>query len=342
MRKSKMTIAILGCIVVFLIVAFILLSTVQTMAGQPYGTNWGKWGPKDQLGTLNYITRQKIREASKLIKKGEVFNLGINLKRKMPCWTGRNYQHYMSYILPSLSAEGGVGFTNDVIVMDQQYSTQWDGFPHCLWDGKMYNGHPVSKITALNGTAELSIHQWSDKIVSRGVLLDIAKLKNVSNLAKGYIITPADLDAACKAQNVKVTVGDIVCVRTGWLNVMLKWTLPLRGKEPYQLGEPGIGLQACKWLKDKKVAAIACDNLGVEAIPFDPEDVKKVNDKGFKGFPVHVELLVHQGMPLGEIWDFEELAKSCAADGIYEFMLVAPPLRIVGGVGTPLSPLAIK
>jgi kynurenine formamidase len=226
--------------------------------------------------------------------------------------------------------------------MHQQYSTQWDGFPHCLWDGKMYNGYPASKITAFRGTSELSIHQWSDKIVTRGILIDIARLKNVPNLEKGYNITPADLDAACMTQKVKVISGDIVCVRTGWLNVMRKWALPLRGKEPYQLGEPGIGLQACKWLKEKQVAAIACDNLGVEVIPFDPDDVNKVSDKGVKSFPVHVELLVHQGMPLGEMWDFEALAKSCAEDGVYEFMIVAPPLRIVGGVGSPLSPIAIK
>jgi kynurenine formamidase len=84
------------------------------------------------------------------------------------------------------------------------------------------------------------------------------------------------------------------------------------------------------------------DNLGVEAIPFDPEGVKLVNDVGFKGFPVYAELLVYQGVSLGEIWNFEELAEDCNADGVYEFMLIAPPLRIVGGVGSPLSPLAIK
>jgi kynurenine formamidase len=124
--------------------------------------------------------------------------------------------------------------------------------------------------------------------------------------------------------------------------VLRKMAWPQRGNEPYTVGQPGIGIQACKWIKDKQVAAVAFDTLGGEVIPFDPEGVKKVNDIGFKGFPVHVELLVHQGVPLGEIWDFEALAKDSAADGVYEFLLIAPPLRIVGGVGSPLSPLAIK
>jgi kynurenine formamidase len=190
----------------------------------------------------------------------------------------------------------------------------------------MYNGYDAAKVTAL-GTAELRIHQWADKIATRGILLDIAKYKGVDNLEKGYVITPEDLDGCTKAQNVEVQSGDILCIRTGWMNVMMKMAWPLRGNEPYEKGEPGIGIQACKWIKDKQISAVAVDNLGVEAIPFGPEGVKLVNDVGFKGFPVHAELLVHQGVSLGEIWNFEELAKDCDADGVYEFMLIAPPLE---------------
>ena len=311
------------------------------LAGQPYGTNWGKWGPKDQLGAWNYITPEKTTAAAKLVKKGKIFNLAIDLKPNQPGWTGRWYRHTFDYILPALDPAGGIGFADDAIAMHQQYSTQWDGFPHSFYSGKMYNGYDASKVTAL-GTAELSIHQWADKIATRGILLDIAKYKGVDNLEKGYVITPEDLDGCAKAQNSEVQSGDILCIRTGWMNVMMKMAWPLRGREPYEIGEPGIGIRACKWIKDKQISAVAADNLGVEAIPFDPEGVKLVSDIGFKGFPVHAELLVHQGVALGEIWNFEELAKDCDADGVYEFMLIAPPLRIVGGVGSPLSPLAIK
>lgn len=228
-----------------------------------------------------------------------------------------------------------------MIVMHSQFSTQWDGLPHCVWEGKMYNGYDAPSI-ARGSKKNLSIHLWADRVVSRGVLLDIAKLKNVPNLEKGYAITPEDLDAAERAQKVKVQPGDILLVRTGWMKIMRKWKTPVRGSEPYELGEPGLGLQACKWLKDRQVAAVACDNMGVEVIPFLPDDIGKVNDRGFKGFPVHVELLIHQGMPLGELWDLELLAEDCAKDSVYEFLVSAPPLKIIGGVGSVLSPIAKK
>jgi kynurenine formamidase len=326
-----------------LVICFVLSASLA-LAGQPFGTNWGKWGPRDQIGAWNYITPEKIAEAATLVKKGKVFNLAIDLKPNQPGWEGRFYRHTFDYILPSIDPKGGAGASDDAITMHQQYSTQWDGFPHFFFSGKMYNGYDATtKVTAM-GAFECSIHHLSDKVVTRGVLLDMAKYKGVPNvgLEKGYIITPADLDGCCKAQNVEVRTGDVLCVRTGWLNVMRKWTWPFKTGESYAKGEPGLGLQACKWIKDKQICAVAFDNLAVEAIPFDPEGVKLVNDVGFKGFPVHVELLVHQGVSLGEIWDFEELAKDCEADGVYEFMLIAPPLRIVGGVGSPLSPLAIK
>ena len=320
----------------------IVLCASLALAGQPFGTNWGKWGPRDQLGAWNYVTPEKTAAAAKLVKKGKIFNVAIDLKPNMPGWPGRWFRHTFDYILPALDPKGGAGACDDAITMHQQYSTQWDGFPHFMFSGKIYNGYDGAKKVTVHGAAECSIHHLSDKVATRGVLLDMAKYKGVANLEKGYIITPEDLDGCCKAQNVEVKSGDVLCVRTGWMNVMLKMTWPMRGNEPYEVGEPGIGIQACKWIKDKQVCAIACDTLAVEAIPFDPEGVKLVNDIGFKGFPVHVELLVHQGVSLGEIFDFEELAKDCAADGVYEFMFVAPPLRIVGGVGSPLSPLAIK
>jgi kynurenine formamidase len=324
-----------------IVVISIMLTASLALAGQPYGTNWGKWGPKDQLGAWNYITPEKTAAAAKLVKKGKIFNLAIDLKPNQPGWTGRWYRHTFDYILPALDPAGGIGFADDAITMHQQYSTQWDGFPHSFYGGKMYNGYDAAAVTA-TGTAQLSIHHWADRIATRGILLDVAKYKGVDNLEKGYVITPEDLDGCAKAQNLEVQSGDILCIRTGWMKVMMKMAWPMRGTEPYERGEPGIGIRACKWIKDKQISAVAVDNLGVEAIPFDPEGVKLVNDVGFKGFPVHAELLVHQGVSLGEIWNFEELAEDCNADGVYEFMLIAPPLRIVGGVGSPLSPLAIK
>ena len=325
-----------------LLIVALLLPISVAFAGQPYGTNWGKWGDDDEYGALNYITPAKIAAASKLAKRGKVFNLAIDLAPNQPGWSGRTYRHTFDFILPSIDPKGGTGASDDAIAMHQQYSTQWDGFPHFFFSGTMYNGHDVESNVTVLGAMKHSIHKWADRIVSRGVLLDVAKYKGVDSLKSGYMITPADLEATAKAQNVRVRSGDIVLIRTGFMTVMRKMAWPLRGNEPYEVGEPGIGLAGAKWIKDKQIAAVAFDTLAGEVIPFDPEGLEKVNDVGWKAFPVHVELLVNQGVPIGEIWDFEALAEDCAADGVYEFMLVAPPLRIVGGVGSPLSPLAIK
>lgn len=323
------------------LIAGLLFSGSVALAGQPYGNNWGKWGPDDEHGALNYITPQKIAEAANLVSKGKVFNLAIDLKPNTPGWTGRTYRHTFDFIFNPTG--DGVGAADDAIAMHQQYSTQWDGFGHFFFSGKMFNGHDVATNLTVGGATKNSIHNWAEKIVTRGVLLDIARYKGVDNLEKGYIITPADMVATARAQNVKIRSGDIILFRTGWMNVLRKHAWPMRGNEPVEFGEPGIGLQAVKWITDKQVAGIAFDSMAGEAIPFDPEALEKVTDAGdFRAFPVHVELLVNQGIPLGEIWDFEALAADCAADGVYEFMLVAPPLRIVGGIGSPLSPLAIK
>ena len=324
------------------VAASLLLSNSLALAGQPYGTNWGKWGDDDEYGALNYITPAKIAAASKLAKRGKVFNLAIDLKPNQPGWTGRTYRHTFDFIIPSVDPSGGTGASDDAIAMHQQYSTQWDGFPHFFFSGKMYNGHDVASNVTVAGAAKHSIHNWADRIVSRGVLLDVARYKGVESLESGYMITRGDLEATARAQNVKVETGDIVLIRTGYMPVLRKMAWPMRGTEPYDVGEPGIGLAGAKWIKDERIAAVAFDTLAGEVIPFDPEGLEKVNDVGWKAFPVHVELLVNQGVPLGEIWDFEELAEDCAADGVYEFLLIAPPLRIVGGVGSPLSPLAIK
>lgn len=173
--------------------------------------------------------------------------------------------------MPVINPAGGIGFADDAVSMHQQYSTQWDGFPHSFCNAKMYNGYDAAKVTA-RGTMECSIHQWADKIVTRGILLDIAKYKGVGNLEKGYVITPEDLDGCAKAQNIEVQSGDILLIRTGWMNVMMKMTYPLRGKEPYEIGEPGIGIRACKWIKDKQISAVAVDNLGGRPFPLIPKE----------------------------------------------------------------------
>lgn len=187
-------------IFLLVLVTTIVACVSIAFAAAPFGTNWGKWGKEDQLGTLNYITPQKVLAAGKLIRKGAVFNLAIDLTSEAPGWPGRTFQHNMTHVT-AFSKEGGIGFTDDMLVMHSQFSTQWDELGHCTWDGRMYNNFDAPSI-ARGAPKNLSVHQWADKIVSRGVLLDIAKLKGVPNLESGYEITVEDLEATAKAQNV--------------------------------------------------------------------------------------------------------------------------------------------
>ena len=143
-------------------------------------------------------------------------------------------------------------------------------------------------------------------------------------------------------QGVEIKSGDCLLIRTGWITQLFEQKWPMRNDEIIEFGEPGIGYDAAQWLHEKEIACLAVDNIGVEPVPFDPVAIEKLLPQGPKIWPMHVEFLVNMGMPLGEIFDFEALAKECAEDGQYDFMFVATPLRIVGGVGSPLSPVAIK
>jgi kynurenine formamidase len=164
-------------------------------------------------------------------------------------------------------------------------------------------------------------------ITSRGVLLDLVKLRGVETYCDiGVPITPAELDEAARSQGVTITSGDIVVVRTGW------WA---RFLETGDGAEPGAGLDwtCASWLHDHEVAAVAADNLMVE---------NPVSGVDGTILPMHMLCLRDMGLMLGEYWNLTALAADCAADGNYEFQLVAPPLRVTGGVGSPINPIAIK
>jgi kynurenine formamidase len=331
-----MTRAILRGLILALCVAG--LSSIPVLAGQPFGNNWDKWGDDDQIGTINYITPDVIRNAASLVKQGKVFSLAIPLEAGKPGWPGRVFRHLMTRT--GQGAGEGIGGNDDLAVIYLQVSTQWDGLPHIYYNGKMYGGHAVEKYVTSQGALRNDIDQLKDKMVTRGVLLDVARFKGVEHLERGYVITAEDLEQTAAKQGVDIKQGDCLMIRTGWINVLLGWKWP--GRDPYKDGEPGLGLSAAKWVKDKNIACLATDSLAVEAMPFDPEALKAISTEGGKAFPIHVELIVNQGMIIGEIFYFEDLAKDCAADGVYEFMFVSPPLRVVGGVGTPINPQAIK
>ena len=297
-------------------------------------SNWGRWGSDDELGALNYITPAKRVAASALVKRGDTFSLGVPITGGEGPQGGNsrvNPMHFMTATgcdpSPRVNLGGNTGYTDDFIGLSVQGGTQWDALCHVFYDGEMYNGFPATEVTS-RGAARNGIDKVHAEFVTRGVLLDIAALKGVDCLDEGYPITTADLLAAEEAQGVRFGEGDVLAVRTG----MMATTEGFKDWSRYRVPEPGLHFETAELLDERRVAAVASDNMMVEATAHLP---------GYY-IPSHMLALVNLGIHIGEFWNLEELGRDCAADGVYEFMLVAQALPITGGTGSPLNPLAIK
>jgi kynurenine formamidase len=221
-----------------------------------------------------------------------------------------------------------VRFSEDVLTMATQCATHWDALAHSSYGGVIYNGYPASAISA-DGAARCGIHRLG-AVISRGVLLDVAKALGRAVLEPGYPITPADLDAACALASVEVEAGDIVLVRTGQ---MVHLAPEHRDLIAYTWPSPGLTIETAEWFHRHDVAAVATDTLPFEVIPCQYEDVY---------LPVHLLHLVEMGLTQGQNWVLDPLADDCAADGRYTFLLDATPLPLTAGLGTPLNPVALK
>ena len=299
--------------------------------------NWGKWGPGDQLGTLNYITPEVIKRSAQMIRRGVTFSLAIPFDSTGPQINQpRRFNPIHRMILTgadfttgAFSRPGGVGFADDMVIMALQCATQWDALAHCFLDGQMYNGYDANLISSL-GARKNGIENMARHILTRGVLLDIPRVKGVEWLEPGYAITVADLDAAVRAHKMSVGAGDALLVRTGQIAMCRR----KGGWGDYAGGDaPGLSFHTAGWLHERHIAAVATDTWGMEVRP---------NEIAGSYQPLHQVLIPGMGMLVGEIFELDGLAEDCARDGVYEFQFVAPPLPITGAVGSPINPLAIK
>lgn len=305
--------------------------------------NWGRWGDRDQRGTLNLITPDRVAAAGRLIVRGSVFELALPFGVAGLQFGGGlrpNPIHLVSMMPTDLRLADGSGFVDDFIAMPLQTATHWDGLAHCCYDDQFYNGFPIATISAAGGAEQLGIHQLSGGVAGRGVLLDIAAMKGVRCLGGSTAITPADLDATERRQNVRVGPGDILLVRTGWRNMLAALSgraarpaAPRRDEALPLIAEPGLSQDCCAWLYERQVAALASDNYAIEVLP--AEDDRAT-------LPVHCILIRDMGMLLGELFDLEDLARDCEEDRRWEFFFVSPALKLTNGVGSPTTPIAIK
>jgi kynurenine formamidase len=295
--------------------------------------NWGRWGPDDEIGTLNFITPAKRAAAALLVRKGLTFSLQIPMNNKGPIAGSIRVNPVHTMVATgcdqrqAVPMAAGARYTDDTMFLYLQSGTEWDGLAHIFYDGLLYNGFDASLVDS-NGAHRVGIDKTCSSYVSRGVLLDVARHHGVECLDPRHRIDGDELDDVAAAQGVRIESGDIVLVRTGMLSHYVK-----TGKwDVYHGSHPGLHHRAALWLHEHEIAAVASDNGAVEG-----------NDKqAMLAIPLHQLALRDMGLPLGETFNLEALADDCAADGVYECFFVAPALNITGGVGSPVNPLALK
>ncbi len=286
--------------------------------------NWGKWGPADEIGTLNYTSPEDIVAATKLVKKGKVISLALNFdytgpqgaKSKYPAMGRTNPIHTMlrtgTDAYSGVLDKRGIRAADDMVTMPLQCGTQWDGLGHVFYENYMWNGYDCREVTSA-GAQKCGIEKTKNKMVGRGVLLDVARAKGVESLDDGYGITNEDLYSTAKKQNVALKRGDYVIVRTG----MMERCQKAGSWDGYPGGDaPGFSFETLDFVKDTELAALASDTWGCEVRPNESE--AGINQ------PWHWITIPIMGMTMGEIFDLKELADDCAADKVYEFMFVAP------------------
>ncbi|MCP3821915.1 cyclase family protein [Streptomyces sp. A3M-1-3] len=292
--------------------------------------NWGRWGADDEIGTLNLITDDVVREAAATVRTGRRIPLALPLHQdgvQTGAIPGRvNPLHSMVQINQELFGPGTVACSDDAVTMGLQAATHWDALTHVSHSGKIYNGRPADTITP-HTRAQFSGIDKARHIVSRGVLLDVARARGVARLAGDHAVTPEDLSAAEELAGTTVRAGDIVLVRTGQIQVYLAGD-----KHAYGYPSPGLSIRTPEWFHARDVAAVANDTLTFEIFPPEIENL---------WLPVHALDLVEMGMLQGQNWNLEKLSTACAEVGRYSFLLSAMPEPFVGGVGTPVAPVAV-
>ncbi|MFD3490241.1 cyclase family protein [Streptomyces sp. NPDC058690] len=292
--------------------------------------NWGRWGADDEIGTLNLITDAVVREAAATVRTGQRIPLALALQQdgvQSGLIPGRvNPLHAMVQINQEIFGPGTVATSDDVVTLGLQAATHWDALTHASHSGKIYNGRPAATVTA-HGGAQFSSIAAPPHLVSRGVLLDVARARGVDRLPGDHAVTPEDLDAAEEFGGIRVRAGDIVLVRTGQIQVYIAGD-----KHAYAYPSPGLSIRTPEWFHARDVAAVANDTLTFEIFPAEIEDL---------WLGVHALDLVEMGMLQGQNWNLERLSTACAEAGRYGFLLSAMPEPFVGATGTPVAPVAV-
>jgi kynurenine formamidase len=289
--------------------------------------NWGRWAARPEAGALNHLTADRVAAAARLVRQGVTVSLGRPLDTRAAVDNPEPARHEMT-LLPDVDiGSGSLRFAKDYIGVDyhNEGHSHIDALCHVAYDGALYGGAPAAGVTS-GGAVAGTIDLVRDGLVGRGVLLDIPRVRSVRWLEPGEHVFAGDLEAAERDQGVRVEPGDILLVRTGHARRLAEL-------EPWDTSKAKVGLHpgAARFLSDRGVAALGSDGNN-DTAPSTTEGI---------AFPIHVLALNAMGIHLLDYLQFEDLAPRCAAAGRWEFLFVAAPLRIEGGTGSPLNPIAI-
>jgi len=289
------------------------------------GAGWGRWGEDDERGALNLVDAQAVRRGLEAARLGRVVPLGLPVQaRRVPVVPPRPpVLHTMlvdggDFEAGARRAPNGFQYADDHLSLACHSGTHVDALSHVARNGLMYNGIPASEVRSATGARRLGIDRVGG-LVCRGVLIDAIGANGA--VEAGRVITVADLERALGRTAVELLPGDAVLIRTGWLS-----RFDERDPTWYE-GEPGVDVEAACWLADRGVVLIGADNFAVEALPSRSGDL----------LPVHLAMLQERGVYLLELVDLEPLVEA----GAWTFTFMMAPLRITGGVGSPVNPLAI-
>jgi kynurenine formamidase len=289
--------------------------------------NWGRWGGQDERGALNLLSPTVVREALATVESGRVVSLALPLRGgETPAFPLRPpILHMMSLDGADFEAgarrgANGYQFADDWIGLAGHAGTHVDALSHVARDGTMYNGFAATEVRSTSGARRLGIEKFGG-LVTRAVHLDIPVLLGRDSLDAGFEIGVELLEHGLEQAQTELRAGDAVLVRTGWLNRFRP------GDANWYRSEPGIGADAARWLADRDVALIGSDNFAVEVVPA----------RDGETMPAHLICLQEHGIHLMELVNLEPLAREV----VRTFLLVVAPLPVVGGVGSPVNPLAI-
>jgi kynurenine formamidase len=289
-------------------------------------SNWGRWGPNDERGTVNLLTPERVAAAAGLVQSGRRVSLSRPLNTEQEPANPEPAEHRMT-MLGARTQPEGVAFAKDYIGVDYHNDTHThlDALCHVSFDGHLYNRRPADSVSA-DGAATETVEVLKDGLVGRGVLLDIARLRGVRWLEPGESISIDELERAEREQAGTVREGDILLVRTGHAR-------RLEERGPWDTGAAKAGLhpECARFLSERGVAALGSDGNN---------DTAPSNTEGV-GFPIHALALAAMGLHLLDYLRLEDLTQACEEEGRWEFLFVGAPLRITGGTGSPLNPIAV-